>query len=246
MPIKTQVNFRPIDETEFRRLDYLVMGAAYDIQNKLGRLFDEDIYRDEMASLIRKSSDCSVESEIRLVHQNYVKTLRMDGVVANGLICEFKVVERLSVAHESQLLEYMVLCEATRGKLISFGSSSVAGKLISTTLSHDERRKFVVNDENFCFRCSRSELFYSLIIALAKDWGLFLRSSTWHDAIVYLSSRRQRACHEFDRSRWAHERNAEAKGPSLGTINRIQDFNDYQKDNKLPGKSSSVPSQLQS
>ncbi len=44
MGIKTRFEFVTLTEDQFKEIDYVVMGVAYEIQNELGRLFDETVY----------------------------------------------------------------------------------------------------------------------------------------------------------------------------------------------------------
>jgi len=186
MPIETEIQFRRLSEEQFKALDYSVMGASFEIQNQYGRLFGEGIYRDRVCELLEGSLKCAKESSILLAHKGFRKQLRMDLVVDDGLICELKVVDCFSPAHESQLLEYMVLCGATRGKLINFGSASVEGKLISSSFTHDERHVIEVVDNAFMPIDSKCSSFRSQMIDLVFDWGAFLKTSTWIEAMTFL------------------------------------------------------------
>ena len=42
------MNFTQISQDEYKEIDFVVMGHAYAIQNEMGRLFDEAIYRNEL------------------------------------------------------------------------------------------------------------------------------------------------------------------------------------------------------
>jgi hypothetical protein len=48
MPIERSFHFQDLSQTAFDSLDSMVMRQAYVVQNKLGRLFDERIYENEM------------------------------------------------------------------------------------------------------------------------------------------------------------------------------------------------------
>jgi len=186
MPIKTQIDFRHIDETEFKEMDFFLMGEAFQLQNDMGRLFDEDVFRDRLQEKLLKRYECVAESGITLTHKTYSTRKRMDLVVDGGLICELKVVERLTPAHKSQLLEYMILSEVTRGKLINFGSPSVEGKLTPTNLTHERRRNIEFDASQWEAHDEKSRSFRDLLSELALDWGVFLRASTWIDAMTEL------------------------------------------------------------
>lgn len=185
MPIYPGTQVRRITDDEFRRIDFGVMGAAFDVQNKYGRLCNENLYQKKIFESL--NGVLSVETEVPIVieHRDYSKQLRVDLIAANGLICEFKAVQKLHPEHESQLLEYMLLCGATHGKLINFGAQSVEGKLITTRLTHEIRRDICLDTTRWLDYDERSEMFRHRLTELAQDWGAFLRPQTWYDATLH-------------------------------------------------------------
>jgi hypothetical protein len=50
MPICVHADVRRMDQDEFGRIAYVVMGHAFAIHEKMGRFFHEDIYRDALAT----------------------------------------------------------------------------------------------------------------------------------------------------------------------------------------------------
>ena len=54
MPIHVHAEIRHLDQDEFGRIAYAVMDHAFAVHDKMGRFFDEDIYRDEVAARIGK------------------------------------------------------------------------------------------------------------------------------------------------------------------------------------------------
>jgi len=48
MPVRCDSAFRGASLNEFEKIDYVVMGCAYSIQNELGRLCDESIYQNDL------------------------------------------------------------------------------------------------------------------------------------------------------------------------------------------------------
>ena len=43
-----ELSFVRIDQEEFQEIDYVVMGIAYELQNEMGTIFNEHIYRNEL------------------------------------------------------------------------------------------------------------------------------------------------------------------------------------------------------
>ena len=50
MPIASPLSSNPIKQEEFAQLDYVVMRHAFECQNQLGRLCDEQIYQNDLAA----------------------------------------------------------------------------------------------------------------------------------------------------------------------------------------------------
>lgn len=55
MPIQTARQISRIDEQDFYKIDHQMMRFAFDIHNEIGRLWDEKIYRNELANRCRKA-----------------------------------------------------------------------------------------------------------------------------------------------------------------------------------------------
>lgn len=186
MPINTRYKLTALDEPQFQELDYAVMGVAYGIQNDFGRLFSENTYKQEMADRLVGILKCDLEERITVSHKEFVKTLFMDCVVEQGLICEIKVAIAITAEHEAQLLQYMMLTGASRGKIINFGESSVEGKLISTELTHALRRKLAFDFDRWICLDSESETFRQSLVLLIQEIGGFLTLSLYYEGITCL------------------------------------------------------------
>jgi hypothetical protein len=52
MPIHVRADIRHLEQDEFARIAYRVMDHFFAIHNEMGRLFDEDIYRNAVAARI--------------------------------------------------------------------------------------------------------------------------------------------------------------------------------------------------
>lgn len=186
MGIETQVDFKFLTEEQFRQIDYAVMGIAYEIQNEFGRLFDEKVYQREFVDRLSEKLHCEFESPITVSYESFPKSFRMDVVVDRGLICETKVVKAITSEHEAQLLQYMLLCESSRGKVINFGAGSVQGKLISTELNHSCRKRLTFDFEGWREEDVESKTLRSKFVGLIEELGGFLSLSLYYEAITCL------------------------------------------------------------
>lgn len=132
-------------QQEFQGVAHEIVGLAFTIHNEMGRLFDEDVYRDALADAL--GNRAQTEVGIRVEYGDYVKTYRRDLVVDGWATFELKVADVLDTAHESQLLNYLFLSGQYHGKLINFKTPSVEHKFVNSTLTLEGRRRFQVKGD---------------------------------------------------------------------------------------------------
>src|SRR5688572_12987466 len=144
MPIHCPAHLEPLSAEEFDALDYRVMGHAYASQNELSRLCDECAYEADMKARLLSDGFRSVQIQVPLTvtHGDFSKTYRLD-LIADDALYELKADANLVREHEAQLYNYMFLLGIQRGKLLNFCAPKVQGKLLATSLTQQERRRFV-------------------------------------------------------------------------------------------------------
>ncbi len=99
MPVET-VDMVPVQEKVFNEIDYSVMKQAFDAHNGLGRFYNEDIYRDELARLCRTAGfDVETEVPVKVIHKGFSKVYLLDILVNRSVIYELKAVRGLDGAH---------------------------------------------------------------------------------------------------------------------------------------------------
>jgi len=151
MPIEVGAKIQVYDQEEFHALDRLVMGVVFEVQSEFGRLLDENLYKSEIA--IRCASNglqpAEREVRIRVSHDGFSKDYFMDLLMGHGFMLEGKVAERLSAAHRSQSLNYLLLTGLQHGRLVNFRSERVEYEFVSTTLTSEERRRFLVAEREW-------------------------------------------------------------------------------------------------
>ena len=109
-----------MDENEISRQ---VIGAALEVHRALGPGLLESVYRQCLVrELTLRSIPVRVEVPIRACYKglDFETAYRMDAVVADRVVLELKVVERLQMIHEAQLLSYLRLTGMKLGLLINF------------------------------------------------------------------------------------------------------------------------------
>src|SRR5436190_23908801 len=110
MPITSPVPSNPFTQQEFAQLDYLVMRHAFECQNQLGRLCDELIYQNDLATRLRGAGlPVRTEVPITVTCRDFTKRYSRDLVVAYAGIYELKSAPGLIGEHEAQLLNYLFL-----------------------------------------------------------------------------------------------------------------------------------------
>ena len=180
MPISCPIQFEQLSTDQMRDLDRPVMRFAFDVQNDLGRLCDEFIYQNSFRQRIAGSGlEVATEVPIELTFDRFSKTLFIDTVVGGQVPYELKTVRQLTADHETQLLIYMLLVGANRGKLVNFRCEKVQSRFVNASITWQERRQFEVDktkwkgDSNFC----------TLVKSLIRDWGTCLSGSLYTQAV---------------------------------------------------------------
>ncbi|MCT4636203.1 MAG: GxxExxY protein [Bacteroidales bacterium] len=102
-----------------------VIGVGFKVHNTLDSGFLEKVYEKSMLIEFRKRGIVAErQRKLQVFYEGHkVGDFYADIVVENKLILELKVVQSLSVAHERQLVNYLVATGIDDGLLINFGQS---------------------------------------------------------------------------------------------------------------------------
>lgn len=187
MSIQFDNRIHKISEKEFYKIDYHVMGLAYEIQNDFGRLLNEKIYQQELANRCYNFGFRNVEIEvpISVSHENFTKKYYVDLIIENSIVYELKTAKSLTSDHEKQIINYLLLLELHHGQLINFKPQSVQKRFISTTIDKIDRYKILINIDQWLDLDSDTIWFKELMIQLIQDWGAFLELNLFYDAISF-------------------------------------------------------------
>jgi GxxExxY protein len=187
MPIEVQGGPLTVySQDQFHELDHEVMGIVFGIHNEFGCLLDELLYRREIANRCREAG-IPVERElrVRVTHASFTKVYRIDLVLAHGVIYEVKTADRLSPAHETQAMNYMLLTSTLHAKLINMRPHRVERRFVSTRLTIDSRRSLRIDDRAWRDVNPESRQLRELMVDLGRDWGVFLECNLYRDAITH-------------------------------------------------------------
>lgn len=187
MPIERSIALRHLSQDEFDRLDTVVMRHAYDAQNKLGRLFDERVYENEMARTLRAAGhEVHTQVPVLATHGSFEKTYYPD-LIVDHMLYELKTVVALLPEHDAQALHYAMLMDVTRAKLLNFRTERMQGKLCYNPLTDGKRREARFQE---CVWQPKSEACERLLRQLQNivaDWGTHLSFRLYNEAMVHLN-----------------------------------------------------------
>ncbi len=109
---------------DINKLSYQVIKAAINVHKELGPGLLESVYQRCMVIELN-SMNLKVESELALpvVYRNirvHDEGLRLDMLIEDTIIVEFKSVENVKDVHKKQLLTYLKLATKPLGLLLNF------------------------------------------------------------------------------------------------------------------------------
>jgi len=183
MPIKVHANIQHLDQNEFGQIAYGVMDHIFEVHNKMGRFLDEDIYRDAVAT--RVGRDSQTELLIEVMFDDFCKQYYMDLPVAGGAVFELKTVRKLGAAHRSQLLNYLLLCELSHGKLVNLRPEKVEHEFVNTTLKRSDRTAFQVADQEWSEPCPAGRPLADWLLEFLRDVGAGLDVHLYESAVSH-------------------------------------------------------------
>ena len=104
-----------------------IIGSAMKVHRKLGFGFLESVYNKALSCELKQSGH-KVENEvpIKVWYENQiVGDFYADLLVDDLIIVELKAVERMVLAHEVQLVNYLTATNREEGLLLNFGTDSL-------------------------------------------------------------------------------------------------------------------------
>lgn len=186
MPIKFDFPVRVLPQDEFHAIDRTVMRLAFDVQNELGRVYDEGIYQKELLFRCqREGFEVLLEPLVCVVHDDFEKRYFLDMLINRGAVYELKAIESLLGIHENQLINYLLLLAVHHGKLINFYPSSVEHRFISTQLTTSIRHDIQFDESGWVEAGAEDRLIRELVHALLTDWGAFLDAALYEEALLH-------------------------------------------------------------
>lgn len=178
MPIHKPDCLRRLSRQEFGEVSYGVMHHAFRVHAEMGCHFDERIYRNALK--MRLGAGAKTEIKIGVSFEDFYHEYFMDLLVDQGAPFELKCVDSLGGIHRSQLMNYLLLCELSHGKLINFGVQSLQHEFVNATQFREDRRRFQIRFQDWLM-----PEFADWITALLKDIGVGLDLLLYEKAAVH-------------------------------------------------------------
>jgi len=193
MPIQVGTTTRRLDQSEFGRIAYEVMGHVFEIHNEFGRFFDEKIYKWELS---RRYPGAQLEVPIEVEFENFRKLYFLDALVEDGAVFEFKSSETLTDRHRSQLLNYLLMADLSHGKLVNLRTDQVQHEFVNTTLRATDRTGFEITARGWQEIGDKPVLKW--FTAFLHDVGACLDISLYEDALTHLSGGEEQALQDVN------------------------------------------------
>ena len=183
MPITIRADIRRPTEGEFKSLAYDVMGCIFQVHNELGRFCDEKIYKRLVA---KRLGNVEIEVPIAVSFETFSRTYFLDALIDGCAIFELKAVECLAPGHRAQLLNYLLLTDLPRGKLVNVRPELIEHEFVNTTLRTSDRTSFEINDVEFRPLNDADVTWRDFLIAALRDWGTGLDLHLYESAISHI------------------------------------------------------------
>ncbi len=185
MPIQPQLKLTSITDTDFEVVDEAVMRCAYATQNKFGRLFDEGIYENDLAGRLRAEGfEVHTQVPVRVSHGSFEKTYFLD-LVVNQMLYELKVAAALMDEHKAQSLNYAMLLDIRRVKLLNFGEPKVRGHLMRNAILQANRHQPMLRSSGWRILTPHCDRLISHLRAVIHDWGTHLSSQLYNEVLIH-------------------------------------------------------------
>jgi GxxExxY protein len=188
MSVSTHIQFGSLPEGDFKDLDYRVMAHAFASHNDLGRLCDEGIYRADLAVRLADAGIGPVSKQVpvSIRFRGFSKTYFIDLVVQDSIIYEIKAVAAIVGEHTAQLLNYLLILDLPRGKLLNYRPPQLERRYVSTRLTAESRRRFELRDERWKRMGTACAFVRETLPQILTEWGTFLDIGLYLEALTFL------------------------------------------------------------
>jgi GxxExxY protein len=185
MPVTVHATTRRLSQEEFTEIGYQVIGHVFKVNQEFGRYFDENIYHREIARRC-DALNAQIKVPIEVCHCDFRKTYFADLLVGQGAIFELKTVDALNDRHRSQLLQYLMLADLPRGKLVNLRPESVQHEFVNTKLRHEDRTSFSIDGGDWDRSDAQLESFRDAIVSMLRELGTSLDMGLYEEILTHI------------------------------------------------------------
>ncbi len=193
MPIHTPVKTRCLSQSEFGEISFEVMKHIFAIHGEFGRLFDEKIYKRELA---RRMPGVQLEVPVDVTYDSFAKRYFLDVLIGEGGLFEFKTVETLNARHRAQLAHYMMLLKIKHAKLVNMRPEKVAHDFVNLSRTLSELRQPLIEKRDWDRAIPGALQFEQTLLALVADWGTGLELPLYIEALTHFLGGESEACQD--------------------------------------------------
>ncbi len=182
MPITTSIPIHAITQQEFGGVAYEVMQHLFAVHHEFGRLFDEIVYKRELAARMN-----AVELEVGVVisHETFTKRFVADAIVGGGGLFEFKAVEAIHPRHRAQAINYLLLFGLHHAKIVNTRTERVQHEFVNCQDSLANLRYPEIQSDNFDLTAPGAVRFRDTLVSLVRDWGTGLELPLYNEALQH-------------------------------------------------------------
>jgi GxxExxY protein len=112
---------------QYDELTHRIIGCAMQVHRTLGPGFLESVYQHALAHELSKAGlKVECEKKLQVIYDGVVVgDFSADMLVQDIILIENKAVQKLSPAHEAQLVNYLTATRTEIGLLLNFGSAGL-------------------------------------------------------------------------------------------------------------------------
>jgi GxxExxY protein len=183
MPIERQIEFPVISREEFKEVDYILTGIAFEAHRVLGRLADEDVYKRDIFERARAVGlQAHREVRLQMLWRSFSKCLIID-LVVGGAVYEAKTAESIVAAHEAQTRNYLILAGVSFGKILNFRQASVQRRFVTHFADSQQSVTIMWNKTGFMAVSNVCCLLPGLLGEIIQEFGPQLTTSIYTEAL---------------------------------------------------------------
>jgi len=158
------------------------MGVVFDIHKEYGRLFDERVYKRELAQ--RLPGTC-LEVPVEVCWLSFAKRYHLDVLVEQGGLFEFKATDGLLPRDRAQTLNYLLLVDLAHAKLVNTRPNEVQHEFVNTSLRPEDRYRFVLDLVRWSDSIPGAARFRPILAGMLAEWGACLDLGLYEEALTH-------------------------------------------------------------